>query len=128
MDTSEESVLEALEIGDMYRLQSLDAPPRSPGVGGSAADRTGAPDPDLERAETRIALDSMLAELPERDRRVLLLRYFEDLTQSEIADAIGVSQMHVSRLITRSLVEAPGVEHSGRFARVRPGHLTFPTR
>ncbi len=105
MDTTEESVLEALEIADMYRLRSLDAPPRTPGLGGTTADRVGATDPDLERAESRIALNAMLEELPERDRRILLLRYFEDMTQNEIAETIGVSQMHVSRLITRSLAK-----------------------
>ncbi|MEP6625456.1 MAG: SigB/SigF/SigG family RNA polymerase sigma factor [Acidimicrobiia bacterium] len=105
MDTSEESVLEALEIADMYRLRSLDAPPRTPGLAGTTADRVGAIDPDLERAESRIALDAMLEELPERDRRILLLRYFEDMTQTEIAATIGVSQMHVSRLISRSLAK-----------------------
>ncbi len=105
METTEESVLEALEIADMYRLRSLDAPPRTPGLGGTTADRVGATDPDLERAESRIALDSMLEELSERDRRILLLRYFEDMTQNEIAETIGVSQMHISRLITRSLAK-----------------------
>ena len=101
-DASEEEILEAMEIADLYRLRSIDAP-RTSGPGATAADRLGAIDTDMEGAEARVTLRAMLEELPERERRVLYLRYFEDMTQSEIAEITGISQMHISRLITRSL-------------------------
>ena len=78
-DASEEEILEAMEIADLYRLRSIDAPPTS-GPGATAADRLGAIDTDMEGAEARVTLRAMLEELPERERRVLYLRYFEDMT------------------------------------------------
>jgi RNA polymerase sigma-B factor len=97
-----EDVLEAMEVSDLYRPRSLDAPARSE-AGGSVAEALGAEDRALGNAEARLALRSMLQELSERDRRIVYLRYFEELTQSEIADQVGISQMHVSRLLARSL-------------------------
>jgi RNA polymerase sigma-B factor len=99
---SDEAVLEAIEVSDLYRPRSLDAPARSE-VGGSVADGLGSDDHAITDAEARVALRAMLQELSERDRRIVYLRYFEELTQSEIAERVGVSQMHVSRLLTRSL-------------------------
>lgn len=93
----EEHVLEALEAGGMYQLSSLDAP----GVG-SDSTSTSAPD-DFATLERRLALEEMLATLPARERKIIELRYFDGLTQSEIAIQVGISQMHVSRLISRSL-------------------------
>ena len=66
-------------------------------------DTLGVEDHDLELAELRIALGPAMAALGERERTILSLRFFGNLTQSEIAARIGISQMHVSRLITRSL-------------------------
>jgi RNA polymerase sigma-B factor len=60
-------------------------------------------DVELHSVEDRAQLLHLLRRLPERERRVMYMRYFEDMTQAEIAEAIGVSQMHVSRLLTRSL-------------------------
>jgi RNA polymerase sigma-B factor len=99
---SDEAVLEAMEVSDLYRPRSLDAPARTE-AGGSVADGLGADDDGLTDAESRVALRSMLQELSERDRRIVYLRYFEELTQSEIAEQVGISQMHVSRLLARSL-------------------------
>ena len=99
---SDEAVLEAMEVSDLYRPRSLDAPARSE-AGGSVADGLGRDDHGLSDAEARVALRSMLQELSERDRRIVYLRYFEEMTQSEIAERVGISQMHVSRLLTRSL-------------------------
>ena len=74
------------------------------GVRGSDGDaRMGRHDIELVSVEDRATLLHLLRRLPERERRVMYMRYFEDMTQAEIADAIGVSQMHVSRLLTRSL-------------------------
>jgi RNA polymerase sigma-B factor len=99
---SEEDVLEAMEVSDLYRPRSLDAPARSE-AGGSVADGLGGDDDELSDAEARVALRAMLQQLSERDRRIVYLRYFEEMTQSEIAEQVGISQMHVSRLLSRSL-------------------------
>jgi RNA polymerase sigma-B factor len=101
-NVSDEDVLEAMEVSDLYRPRSLDAPARSE-AGGSVADGLGADDHALTDAESRVALRSMLQQLSERDRRIVYLRFFEEMTQSEIAEQVGISQMHVSRLLTRSL-------------------------
>jgi RNA polymerase sigma-B factor len=99
---SDEEVLEAMEVSDLYRPRSLDAPARND-AGSSVAEGLGREDRALGNAEARLALRSMLQELSERDRRIVYLRYFEELTQSEIAERVGISQMHVSRLLARSL-------------------------
>ncbi|WP_440901939.1 SigB/SigF/SigG family RNA polymerase sigma factor [Actinosynnema sp.] len=65
--------------------------------------RLGVDDPALEVVELHHALDPMLRGLPKRERRIVLLRFFKNMTQSQIADSVGVSQMHVSRLLSRSL-------------------------
>ena len=95
----DEDVLEALEAGNRYRPTSLDV--ASSGSDGDA--RMGRADIELVSVEDRATLLHLLRHLPERERRVMYMRYFEDMTQAEIAEAIGVSQMHVSRLLTRSL-------------------------
>jgi RNA polymerase sigma-B factor len=60
-------------------------------------------DLNLVNVEDRDTLAAMLADLPDRDRTVLVLRFFEDLTQTQIAQQVGLSQMHVSRVLTRTL-------------------------
>jgi RNA polymerase sigma-B factor len=60
---------------------------------------------DLDAAEARVVLAPLVRQLGERDRQILHLRFFEQRTQQEIADAIGVTQMHVSRLLSRILTE-----------------------
>jgi RNA polymerase sigma-B factor len=100
---SDEDVLEAMEVSDLYRPHSLDAPARGDGAGGAVAESLGREDHALDDAETRLALRTMLQQLSERDRRIVYLRYFEEMTQSEIAEQVGISQMHVSRLLARSL-------------------------
>jgi len=97
---SEDDVIEALEAGQGYRSASLDAPGPD---GDTLGSRLGAEDTAFSDAEQRAALSPHLAKLPERDREILILRFVEGLTQSEIADRIGISQMHVSRLLSRSL-------------------------
>ena len=99
-----EQVLEALESSSAYSAISLSERP-----GGDEDDSSdpletvGDEDVAYERSENRLLLRSTLRHLPARERQILHLRFFEGLTQSEIADRVGVSQMHVSRLIRDSL-------------------------
>ncbi len=99
---SEEEVLEALEAGQAYRSASLDVATEE---GESLATRLGEEDPSLEDAERRATLSPLLAQLPPRERLILQLRFFDGLTQSEIANRLQISQMHVSRLLARSLAQ-----------------------
>ena len=101
---SEEEVLEALEAGQAYRFASIDAP--MPGEdSGTLASSLGEDDPSMQDVEHRVALSPLIAKLPERQQKILHLRFFEGLTQSEIASQLGISQMHVSRLLARSLAQ-----------------------
>jgi RNA polymerase sigma-B factor len=100
---SEEAVLEAMEAGSLYRLVSLDGLVTPDEEGGELASCLGDDDPEFERIEHRSEIDELLEALPARERRIVELRFFESMTQSEIAERVGVSQMHVSRLLTRSL-------------------------
>jgi RNA polymerase sigma-B factor len=105
---SEEEVLEALEAGQAYRSTSIDAPGSAgagaPGEeGDTLAAHLGGVDPEMAEAERRAELSPLLAGLPEREQTILFMRFFEGLTQSEIATRLGISQMHVSRLLARSL-------------------------
>ncbi|MDP9419895.1 MAG: RNA polymerase sigma factor SigF [Actinomycetota bacterium] len=101
--TSEDEVIEAVDAGSAYRSASLDAgrsdDEESPGLLG----QLGQLDPELARAERRAALTPLMAELPEREQLMLYLRFYQGKTQSEIAHRLGISQMHVSRLLSRSL-------------------------
>jgi RNA polymerase sigma-B factor len=107
MGTTMEAVLEALEAATAHRALSLDAPRRSEEEeDGSFADQLGVVDHGLRLAEHRADLGPFLAVLPEREREILRLRFVEDLTQSEIGTQLGISQMHVSRLIRRALARA----------------------
>jgi RNA polymerase sigma-B factor len=103
--TTEEVVLEGMEIAQAYNFTSLDAPLDSEDAESSSfADQIGAEDDQLENLEYRAALAPEMAKLPERERRILYLRFYKGLTQSEIADRMGISQMHVSRLLNRTLI------------------------
>ncbi len=102
-DLTHEEVLEALEAATAYDSVPLEAPRSDDGDEVGAVARMGAEDPGYELAEYSATLAPSLRALPERDRLVLHLRFVEDLTQSEIAERISVSQMHVSRLIRAAL-------------------------
>jgi RNA polymerase sigma-B factor len=104
-DFTHEEVLEALEAATAYDSVPLDAPGSGDGEDDGVVQRLGADDPGFELAEYSAMLAPELRALPERDRLVLHLRFVEDLTQSEIAARIGVSQMHVSRLIRSALAK-----------------------
>src|SRR5215213_4532012 len=92
-----------IDAGSAYRSASLDAgrsdDEDTPGLLG----QLGTTDAELDRAERRAALSPLIAGLPEREQIMLYLRFYEGMTQSEIAKRLGISQMHVSRLLTRSL-------------------------
>jgi len=97
-----EAVIEAMEANRAFVATSLDA-----GGGGGAdrgrRNRLGAHDPGLEAVEHQLLLDRLLSGLPPRQRRIVELRFYGELTQAEIAEEVGVSQMHVSRLLARAL-------------------------
>ncbi len=103
MDRGE--VVEGLVAGSSYNTLSIDS------AGGGSddddaraiADTLGDVDTSLDRIENREALRPLLEALPERERMVLVLRFFESMTQTQIAERVGISQMHVSRLLAKSL-------------------------
>jgi RNA polymerase sigma-B factor len=99
----EEDVLESMEAGSLYRLASIDAGRPDDESGTSPSQRLGELDDELLAVDNRVAVSEMLAVLPEREQNIVYLRFFEGLTQSEIAERVGISQMHVSRLLARSL-------------------------
>jgi RNA polymerase sigma-B factor len=105
LGVDEELVLEVLTIDDAYTPYSLDAGPGEDDGAGSLADTLGAPDARMDVLLDRMSVRPLLAALSERDQKILYLRFFDDLTQTQIADAVGLSQMHVSRLLTRILGE-----------------------
>ncbi len=99
----EEEVLEGLESANAYTAVSIEA---SDGEGGlSVADTLGAEDLSLEGVEYRESIKPLLDSLPARERRILMLRFFGNFTQSQIAAELGISQMHVSRLLARTLAQ-----------------------
>lgn len=98
----EEDVLLGLEALESYSALSLDAEPAGVEGGSSLADRLGSCDGALDVAVDREAVKPGLRGLPERERTILYLRYFQDMTQIRIAERLGISQMHVSRLLSQS--------------------------
>jgi RNA polymerase sigma-B factor len=100
---SVDAILEALEAGAGYRPGSL-----TPGGDGDRdsmleGSYLKVDDPLLAGADDRVLVRELLAKLPERERRIVELRFFSGLSQSEIAEQVGVSQVHVSRLLRSSL-------------------------
>lgn len=102
LDMDRDDVIEGLVAGSSYNTLSIDS-----GGGDddarAIADTLGDADDRLDRIENREALRPLLEALPERERTVLVLRFFESMTQTQIAERIGISQMHVSRLLSKSL-------------------------
>lgn len=96
-----DQVVDALQAQSAYSPDSLDTPALPDGA--ALADRLGFLDSALEQAEYRHELRAALERLPARERHILILRFFGDMTQTQIGEATGLSQMHVSRLLTRSL-------------------------
>ncbi|WP_043466843.1 RNA polymerase sigma factor SigF [Kitasatospora sp. MBT66] len=105
LGVSEEDVVEGLAVGNAYTASSLDSSPSDEDGEGPLADRLGYEDLALEGVEYRESLKPLLAKLPPRERRIIMLRFFGNLTQSQIGEEIGISQMHVSRLLTKTLTQ-----------------------
>lgn len=104
MELSTEEINEALQTARVYDVMSLDAPRRcDDGESQTYGESIGAADDRYELVELDATLAGALMELPLRERRILQLRFVEELTQTEIARRIGISQMQVSRLLRRSL-------------------------
>ncbi|GGX91917.1 RNA polymerase sigma factor SigF [Streptomyces fructofermentans] len=114
MSLSEDEVIEARVASNGYNSTSLDAAISGDADDGEAAlaDFIGEEDAGMELVENFHALAPLIAELDERDRHILQLRFVDELTQSQIGEQLGVSQMHVSRLLSRTLT------------RLREGMLT----
>ena len=104
LQTSEERILEAREVAASHRATSLDEPAFDDDGGrGTLGDMIGRADGGLERAEDAVTVERLMRTLGEREREILRLRFEEDLKQSEIGERLGISQMHVSRLIRQSI-------------------------
>src|SRR3954470_306372 len=109
-----EEILEGIESSNAYSTLSLDASDDSDDGAASMLDAIGVDDEGLEHVEIRESIKPLLDRLEPREKKILLLRFFRNMTQSQIADEIGVSQMHVSRLLNRTLeqlrnsLEEPG--------------------
>jgi RNA polymerase sigma-B factor len=113
---TEEEVSCGLEALESFSTLSLDAELSGDDDGYSLADTLGATDSSFDTVIDRESAKEGLRRLPERERAILYMRFFEDMTQSRIADQLGISQMHVSRLISRSCaqVRAEAMGHRGR--------------
>ncbi len=98
-----EDVVEGMVASNAYTASSLDAQPEEDDTEGALADRIGYEDHGLEGIENLESLKPLIACLTPRDRQILALRFVGNLTQSEIGEELGISQMHVSRLLTRTL-------------------------
>jgi RNA polymerase sigma-B factor len=102
LETPEDEILAALESAAGYSPASLNAP-----VGGESSaefgDLVGESDSELESVDDRVTVSGLLGRLPWRERRILAMRFYGNQTQAEIAARFGISQMHVSRLLSRAL-------------------------
>lgn len=126
LEMDREEVVEGLVAGSSYNTLSIDS-----GGGGeeeearAIADTLGDVDTGLDRIEDQESLRPLLEALPERERTVLVLRFFESMTQTQIAERVGISQMHVSRLLAKIANAAAGpiAVAAGVFALVDPQRL-----
>jgi RNA polymerase sigma-B factor len=104
LKVDQDTILEGLESANAYSTLSLDAPDTRDDISATMAEALGIDDDALGHVEDRESLKPLLAGLDPRDRKILLLRFFHGMTQSQIAIEMGMSQMHVSRLLSRTLV------------------------
>jgi RNA polymerase sigma-B factor len=107
MEISEQEALEAMELGDMYELPSLDGD-----MGGGSdetrsklSDYVGQVDEEIEKFDRRVRLAEALSALSPRERKIIELRFFDNLSQTQVAERLNISQMHVSRLQQRALAK-----------------------
>lgn len=109
LETTDERVMLAMEAGMAFRTTSISRRVRHEAEDQSVGDLlAGADDVDFEAVEDRILVVELLRRLPYRDRQIMFLRFYRDMSQTEIARELGISQMHVSRLIRRSLQRLEG--------------------
>lgn len=101
----ERTIREAQGVGHCYQPESLDRPLGGSDNGWTLGAVTGELEPGFGKAEVRVTLEPLLERLSSRDRRLIMLRYFEGLTQRETGERIGISQMQVSRIESRILKE-----------------------
>ena len=124
LELSIEEVLDALETIEAHHASSLDAPRESSDEeSGTLLDTFGEPDERFELVEARVTIAAAEQHLEPRERRVLALRFGDDLTQSQIASIIGVSQMQVSRILRRALAR---LRELAQRARATPGLIARP--
>ena len=100
-----DDVLDGMESANAYATLSLDAPAGHEDGIGSILDMVGAADEALHHVEVRESIRPLIENLPPRERQIVMLRFFRQMTQSQIAEEVGISQMHVSRLLARTLAE-----------------------
>ncbi len=103
LNLSHDEIVEGMAASNAYTASSLDAQPEEDEAEGALADRIGYEDHGLEGIEYIESLKPLIADLSPRDRRILSLRFVANMTQSEIGEELGISQMHVSRLLARTL-------------------------
>ena len=103
LDLPVNEVLEGLEAAEAYRSSSLDEMLSSEDGSATVGELVGEADDELDRVDYREALRPLLAELAPRERTIVMLRFFGNLTQTQIATEVGISQMHVSRLLAQTL-------------------------
>ncbi|CAL9653437.1 RNA polymerase sigma factor SigF [Streptomyces sp. enrichment culture] len=123
---TEEEVSAGMEALESFSTLSLDAELSAGDDGYSLADTLGASDNSYDVVVDRESAKEGLRRLPERERAILYMRFFEDMTQSRIADQLGISQMHVSRLISRSCARVRDEAMGRRPARRGPGRRPAP--
>lgn len=115
LELSIEDVLDALSAKEAYVTQSLDAPASTEGDGaGTLGDTLGADDESYDLIEARMVVADALPSLPERERHILRMRFVEEMTQSEIAAQIGISQMQVSRVLRCTLAQLRELSGAGK--------------
>jgi RNA polymerase sigma-B factor len=103
-----EEIVEGIESGNAYATLSLDAGDHNPSGEGTILDLLGVDDENLATIEVRESIRPLLDALDAREKRILTLRFFRNMTQAQIAEEIGISQMHVSRLLRRALAAMHG--------------------
>ena len=112
LGVTEEEIIEGIDCAHAYRALSLHAPVAGEEATTELGDLLGDLDPDLANVEDREALRPLIARLPVREQKIIAMRFFGNLTQSQIAVELGISQMHVSRLLSHALgVLREGLQH-----------------
>jgi RNA polymerase sigma-B factor len=105
LNVSEEDIIEGIDSSHAYRALSLQAPMAGDDSGAELGDMLGDVDNNLENVEDRESLRPLLAQLPAREQKIIAMRFFGNMTQTQIATELGISQMHVSRLLSHALGE-----------------------